>query len=166
MEKQTGHSTLSCNSFKKLSASLLCCESSTSLSLSLACKLARRGPWSPGSLFSAPGPHSVAWLEDGSSWHPREEELLLIDISKVWEEGKLGMDNTELLMVGTVSMNLELNLLGIFELGTVCSCRLFFGNGGSSDSSSSTLLKKKEHISLNYWIVIKILHRMMRRGMD
>jgi len=51
------------------------------------------------------------------------------------------MDKAELLMVGTVSRNLELNLLGMFELGTVSSCedgRLFLDTGGKSDSSSST----------------------------
>jgi hypothetical protein len=82
----------------------------------------------------------VAWLDDGSSWQPWEEELLLMEMSRGCED-ILGMDRAELLMVGTVSRNLELNLLGMFELGTVSSCgdgRLFLETGGKSDSSSST----------------------------
>jgi hypothetical protein len=64
-----------------------------------------------------------------------------MDMSRHLEEDMLGMDKVELLMVGTVSMNLELNLFGMLELGTVSSRgdgRLFFDNGGYSDSSSST----------------------------
>jgi len=66
----------------------------------------------------------------------------LIDMSRQRdEEGIVCMDKVELLMVGTVSKNLELNLLGILELGTVSSWgdgRLFLDTGGNSDSSSST----------------------------
>lgn len=87
----------------------------------------------------------MAWLEDGSSWQPREEEeLLLIDMSRHLVEDMLGIDNVELDKMGTVSMNLGLNLLGMFELGQgqASSCggdwRLFLGTGGYSDSSSST----------------------------
>ena len=69
-----------------------------------------------------PGPHSVAWLEDGSSWQPREEdELLLIDMSRHLVVDMHGMDKVELDSVGTVSINLELNLLGMLELGQVSS---------------------------------------------
>ena len=44
-----------------------------------------------------------------------------MDMSRHLEEDMLGMDKVELLMVGTVSMNLELNLFGMLELGTVSS---------------------------------------------
>ena len=40
MEKQTGHSTDSCSSLRKVSASRLCSDNSSSLSTSLACSLA------------------------------------------------------------------------------------------------------------------------------
>ena len=41
IEKHTGHSTLSCNSFKNLSDSILWVTISRSLSLRIACRLAR-----------------------------------------------------------------------------------------------------------------------------
>ena len=44
-----------------------------------------------------------------------------MDMYRHLEEDMLGMDKVELLMVGTVSMNLELNLFGMLELGTVSS---------------------------------------------
>ena len=56
MEKHTGHSTLSCNSFRNLSDSNLWVTISRSLSLRVAWRLARLTPcW------------SRAWLEEGSS---------------------------------------------------------------------------------------------------
>lgn len=69
--------------------------------------------------------------------------MLLTAMSKhLLEEARLGMEREELDSAGTVSINLELNLLGMFELGHVSSgggdWRLLLGTGGNSESSSST----------------------------
>ena len=64
--------------------------------------------------------------------------MLLIDMSRQRdEEGIVCMDKVELLMVGTVSKNLELNLLGILELGTVSSYSSVDNLGGYNEEQSS-----------------------------